>query len=58
MKTITLKRSIDEKKCRYCKKLEDEYNFILDCDLYKDIRKHYIIKYFWNRPNIIKVKEL
>ena len=49
---------IDERKCRFCNKLEDEFHFILECDLYKELREHYIKKYFWNRPNIIKVKEL
>ena len=37
---------VDERKCRYCNKLEDEFNFLLECTLYEDLRKHYIKKYF------------
>lgn len=49
---------IDERKCRHCNKLEDEYHFLLECVLYADLRKQYIKKYFWTRPNMLKLKEL
>ena len=49
---------IDERKCRLCNKLEDEFHFLFECILYSDLRKQYIRKYFWNRPNMIKLKEL
>lgn len=49
---------IGERKCFYCNKLEDEFHFLLECYLYKDLRKTYIHRYFWNRPNMIKLKEL
>ena len=32
--------------------------FIYESILYSDLRKQYIRKYFWNRPNMIKLKEL
>ena len=37
---------IDERKCRYCNKLEDEFHFLLECTLYVELRKKYIKKYF------------
>lgn len=49
---------IDERKCFYCNKLEDEFHFLLECYLYKDLRKIYIHRYFWNRPNMLKLREL
>lgn len=44
---------INVRNCRYCNKLEDEFHFLLECILYADIRKQYIRKYYWNRPNMI-----
>ena len=32
--------------------------FVLECTLYAEIRKVYISKYFWNRPNMYKFIEL
>ena len=49
---------VDERKCRYCNKLEDEFHFLLECTLYEDLRKQYIKKYFWHRPNMLKLREL
>ena len=49
---------INERKCRYCDKLEDEFHVLLECTLYVDLRKQCIKKYFWNRPNMLKLKEL
>ena len=42
----------------FCNCLEDEFHFVLECQLYKDLRNEYIKKYFWNRPNIQKFIEL
>jgi len=30
---------IEERVCKYCNKVEDEEHFLLDCELYKDIRQ-------------------
>ena len=49
---------LDERKCNTCNVLEDEFHFILECSLYKELRKTYIKRYFWIRPNIIKFTEL
>ena len=49
---------IDDRKCRVCGSLEDEFHFILQCSLYTDLRKKYIKPYFWKRPNVPKFVEL
>ena len=48
----------NERKCRLCDSLEDEFHFLLECPLYSDLRKLYIKKYYWCHPNIIKFTEL
>ena len=48
----------ENRKCKICCVLEDEYHFVLECLLYVDIRKIYLQRYFWNRPNMIKFIEL
>ena len=38
-----------------CNVLEDEFHFILECPLYRDLRTELISKYFWRRPNMPKL---
>lgn len=38
--------------------VEDEYHFILECQLYTDLRKKLISKYYWGRPNMTKFIEV
>ena len=52
------KTPLDNRKCRICNALEDEFHFILECPLYEDLRKQLINKYFWSRPNMPKFTEL
>lgn len=47
---------LPDRKCIFCNKLEDEYHFLLECSLYKDLRKIYVPKYVYNRPNMEKFK--
>ena len=49
---------LDERKCFRCQKLEDEFHFLFECELHSDLRHRYLKRYFWNRPNILKLKEL
>jgi len=49
---------LEDRKCTFCDKLEDEFHFILECSLYHDVRKQYIKKYFWCRPSMFKLKQL
>ena len=36
--------AFNERKCTLCLKLEDEFHFLLECPLYKDLRKKYVKK--------------
>jgi hypothetical protein len=36
----------NERKCLFCNCLEDEFHFLLECELYKDIRKKYVKDYY------------
>ena len=48
-----------ERRCPICPdKIEDEFHFIVECNLYKDIRKRLIPKYYWQRPSLYKVLQL
>ena len=49
---------IDQRICYQCNKLEDEFHFIIECELYKDIRATYISPYYRSRPNMYKFLEL
>lgn len=49
---------LDNRKCKICNVVEDEFHFILECTLFKDLRKRYINKYYWGRPNMPKFIEL
>jgi len=44
----------NERKCTHCQKIDDEYHFILECSLLNDLRKKYIDKKYWLRPNMQK----
>ena len=48
---------VEDRKFFKCNRLEDEYHFILECPLYEEIRKIYIKRYFWKRPNVPKFIE-
>ena len=48
----------NERKCRVCNVLEDEFHFILECSLFKELRKRFIKRFFWLGPNIPKFVEL
>ena len=50
----------NERKCLVCNldEIEDEYLFILVCQLYHELRKTYIKKYFYKRPCVFKLTEL
>ena len=41
-----------------CNKLEDEYHFVLECNLYGEHSNQYIPHYYRNRPTMQKIVEL
>ena len=49
---------VGERKCSICNQLEDEYHFVLECQLYKNLRRKYIDRFYWNRPSMYKFVEL
>ena len=50
--------AFENRKCKHCQILEDEYHFILECPLYSNIRTLYVKRYFYTRPNMFKLTEL
>ena len=44
-------------KCVVCQVLEDECHFILECQMYTELRRKYIPRYYWHRPIIFKFVE-
>lgn len=52
------KISLNERKCKICDVLEDEFHFVLECIPYKDLRERYIHAYYWKRPNMPKFIDL
>ena len=48
----------NERKCTLCLKLKDGFHFLLECPLYKDLRKKYVKKYYWKNTYMLKFIEL
>ena len=49
----------ERRNCFACpNKQEDEYHFVLECILYKDLRRKLIRKYYWHRPSMFKFIQL
>ena len=44
----------NERLCRTCGKLDDEFHFIFECNLHDDICKQYISCYYTNNPSMYK----
>ena len=49
---------VNERKCLTCNVIEDEYHFVSECLMYKDLRNVYIPVYYRSRPNMQKFVEL
>ena len=49
---------ISDRKCLICNKIEDEYHFVIECEMYVNIRKKYIARKYWIRPNMYKFVDL
>jgi len=48
---ITNSIPVNERKCLTCKFIKDEYHFVLECLMHKDLRNVYISVYYRSRPN-------
>ena len=49
---------LNERKCSFCQVIEDEFHFVLEFQLYSDLRKKYISNYYWRRPSMVKFLKL
>ena len=53
---------LDERKCRFCTSLEDEFHFLFGMQIARWSKENsgesYIPRYYWSRPNIPKLTEL
>lgn len=49
-----------ERVCNLCSlsQIEDEFHFILICPFYKEIRKLYVKKYYYEKPSVFKLIQL
>ena len=43
---------LEERKCSFSTSLESGFHFLFECKLHNGIRKTFIPRYYWNRPNI------
>jgi len=48
----------NEKICRFCNKVENEYHFLFECTIYSTNRETYLSRYYRIRPNMFKTVEL
>ena len=49
---------INDRKCLFCQVFEDEYHFIIECQMYTELRRRYIPIYYYRRPSMLKNLEL
>ena len=47
-----------DRMCKVCHQLGDEYHFLLECLSFQELRKRLIPKYYWNRPSMYKCVDL
>ena len=48
----------EERKCKICNQLEDEFHFLFECLIYSNLRLRYFRNYYLNRPSMFKLVEL
>ena len=49
---------IENRKCRFCNTLGDEFHYVMECKHFYFSRKKYIDKNYYIRPNMEKFKSL
>ena len=52
------RKSFEERICKHCNEVGDEFHYLSKCDLFNDDRKSLIKQYNYRRPNVIKYNEL
>ena len=50
----------NDRKCALCQvnDIEDEFHFVLVCTVYEQLREHYIPRYYYIRPSMLKFTKL
>lgn len=48
----------ENRKCKFCNKLEDEFHFIIECTLFRELRTSYIKPYFIRVTSMYKTIQL
>ena len=47
-----------QRLCLVCRKMDDEYHFILECSVLQDLRVRLIPIYYWKHPSMYKLMDL
>ena len=50
--------TFDDRNCKLCNYLVDDFHFVFKCPVYDDIRKQNIGHYYFRRPSMFKFIEL
>ena len=53
-----IRKPVDERKCKNCNVVENEFHFLFECPLYNELRRQYLDSYFYENPNQFKLKQL
>ena len=59
--TRPISTPLDDRKCSFiCNVLEDEFHFVLECNMFAELRKNTFlgIRYYWSRPSMHKLISL
>ena len=48
----------EQRKCPRCNKTDDEYHFLLECCVLKDLRTQLVPAYYWKLPSMFKCIQL
>ena len=48
----------EDRKCQVCDEIGDEFHYLFTCPAFANERTHLIKPYYYNRPNILKLKQL
>ena len=52
------KISFTDRTCHHCNILGDEFHHILECQIFLELRKNYIPKYYYTNPSMFKFVQL
>ena len=47
-----------QRLCFACRKMDDEYHFLLECSILQNLRSQLIPRYYWKHPSMYKLLDL